>query len=207
VITIVDYGLGNVLAFANLYQRLNIDVSVAREPSELEGASKIILPGVGAFDHAIKRLNESNMRPTLERLVLEVGVPVLGVCVGMQMFARSSDEGALQGLGWIPGRVRALRSLSHFDRPLPHMGWNDVTPALRQPLFGELTNNRFYFLHSYFFECDQAEDIAATCSYGVDFACAVRRASIFGVQFHPEKSHRSGIELLRAFADLQHAPA
>jgi glutamine amidotransferase len=203
MIAIVDYGLGNVLAFANLYRRLNVDVAVARTPAELERAGKIILPGVGAYDHALERLEQSGMRATLDRLVLDDGVPVLGVCVGMQMLGSSSDEGSLHGLAWIEGRVRAFKSEPNFGLPLPHMGWNDVRPVADHPLFRRLPPGaRFYFLHSFFFACGRSEDSAAVCDYGGEFTCGVSHRNIHGVQFHPEKSHHNGMQLLRNFAEL-----
>lgn len=203
MIAIVDYGLGNVLAFANVYKRLNVDVVIARSPSELKKASKIVLPGVGAFDRAMEMLDRSNLRPPLEELALGSGVPVLGVCVGMQMLARSSDEGTRSGLGWIPGKVRAFKTIPGFDLPLPHMGWNDVRPRENEQLFRQMpSSTRFYFLHSYLFECDRPDDIAATATYGPEFGCAVRRGNLFGAQFHPEKSHGTGTQLLKNFADL-----
>ena len=202
MITIVDYGLGNILAFANLYKRLNIDVAVARSAAELAPATRIILPGVGAFDHAMERLEASGMRPTLEELVGKKKVPVLGICVGMQILASSSEEGTRGGLGWIPGRVRSFRSVPQAARlPLPHMGWNDVAPRTGGALFGGLEQDaRFYFLHTFFFECERADDVAARAAYGIDFACAVSAGHVHGVQFHPEKSHHYGSMLLKNFA-------
>jgi len=203
MIKIVDYGLGNILAFQNMYKRLNVDVSVARTAGELADASRIILPGVGAFDHAMELLDASGMRGTLDDLVLNRRVPVLGVCVGMQILARGSDEGQLAGLGWIDARVRGFASLKRDDLLLPHMGWNDVHPVTSTPLFeGLRPEGRFYFLHSYFFECAREEDVAARTTYGLDFACAVHAGNIYGVQFHPEKSHHFGAQLLKNFAEL-----
>lgn len=204
MIHVVDYGLGNVQAFLNTYQRLGIEAVRARTADELQGASKLVLPGVGAFDHAMELLDASGMRVRLESLVLQDKVPVLGICVGMQMLARGSDEGVRPGLGWVNGHVR------HFSKnpgsaalPMPHMGWNDVQPRTGSPLFEGLENDaRFYFLHSFFFECDEAADTAATASYGLEFACAVHRANVYGVQFHPEKSHHWGVALLNNFARL-----
>ncbi len=144
------------------------------------------------------------MRDALDELVLGKRVPVLGVCVGMQMLARGSDEGARAGLGWVDGRVRGFSSWEHaVDLPLPHMGWNDVRTANSSPLFvGLETDARFYFLHSFFFECDAAENVLASSTYGADFSCAVNRDNIYGVQFHPEKSHHFGTTLLKNFAEL-----
>ena len=202
MITIVDYGLGNIAAFTNVYKRMNLAVKVARSASELEDAERIILPGVGSFDHALDLLDASGMRDTLEHLVCGRRLPVVGVCVGMQILASGSDEGKREGLGWIPGRVRHFSAAPQArDLPLPHMGWNDVVPAAGQPLFHGLEDDpRFYFLHSYYFECESEAHVAATAGYGVEFSCAVRKDNVYGVQFHPEKSHHFGAALLRNFA-------
>ncbi len=204
MIAIVDYGLGNISAFSNVYKRMGIDATVASSSARLAGARKIILPGVGAFDHAIQLLDLSGMRPALNELVLDRKVPVLGVCVGMQMFADSSDEGKLPGLGWIPGRVRSLRSFPQAaGQPLPHMGWNDVCPLHPQGLFAGLEQPpRFYFLHSFVFDSTEESATSATCTYGAVFTCAVASGNVHGVQFHPEKSHQNGARLLRNFAEL-----
>ena len=202
MITIVDYGLGNVNAFMNVYRRLNIAARTASRAEDLQGAAKVILPGVGAFDHAMALLNQSGMRETLDDLVMQQQVPLLGVCVGMQMLGRDSEEGRLPGLGWIQGRVRSLSSMT-ASLPVPHMGWNDAEPAATEPLFDRLESPaRFYFLHSYYFDCDRPEDAIAMAEYGGRFACAVRARNVYGVQFHPEKSHHYGVQLLKNFAGL-----
>lgn len=204
MITIIDYGLGNIQAFVNVYRRLHIPVAVAQTAEQLEGASKLILPGVGAFDHAIERLDASGMRSTLETLVQQRKVPVLGICVGMQILANSSEEGRLAGLGWVPGCVRSFKSVPNLkDLPLPHMGWNDVASLNENPLFkGFEDEARFYFLHSFFFDCEQQQHRAAMSSYGLEFSCAVQAGNVYGVQFHPEKSHHFGVGLLKNFAEL-----
>lgn len=204
MIHVVDYGLGNVQAFLTMFKRLGFDAIRAKAASDLVGASKIILPGVGAFDHAIGLLDQSGMRPVLETLVLEDKVPVLGICVGMQIMGTSSEEGRLAGLGWVPGKVRSFYSNEQSAiLPLPHMGWNDVQPKLNLPIFSGLDSDaRFYFLHSYFFECDEPSHVAAVASYGIDFSCAISAGNIYGVQFHPEKSHHFGAQLLKNFAAL-----
>lgn len=204
MIAIIDYGLGNILAFVNMYKRLNIPVKVAKTPNDLAGATKLILPGVGAFDHAMELLQSAGMRAPLDEMVLRERVPVLGICVGMQILANGSDEGSKPGLGWIPGRVRAFRSDSRAaNMPLPHMGWNDVRPVNGHRLFRGLeVDARFYFLHSFFFECDHPDYATATASYGIDFACVVQSDNVYGVQFHPEKSHHFGAALLKNFAEL-----
>lgn len=203
MIRIIDYGLGNILAFQNMYKRLNIEVAIARGADDLRDATKLILPGVGAFDHAMELLNQSGMRATLDELVMKREMPVLGICVGMQILARSSDEGSAAGLGWIDAHVRNFSTLRRPDLVLPHMGWNDVAPVASSPLFGQLqTGARFYFLHSFYVDCEQAANVAAVSRYGIEFSCAVHKGNIFGVQFHPEKSHHFGSRLLQNFAEL-----
>ncbi len=204
MITIVDYGLGNIQAIANLYRRLGVSVTIASDPIGLAAAERLVLPGVGAFDWAMSRLDASGVRDVLERLVVEEKRPVLGICVGMQMLARRSDEGRAAGLGWIDADVRlfddaSVRPATH----LPHMGWNDVCPIQEDPLFAGLERQaRFYFLHSYYFDPRDRSDILAVCDYGGEFCCAVRRGNVMGVQFHPEKSHGWGIRLLKNFAEI-----
>lgn len=209
MIHIVDYGLGNVQAFANMYKRLGFEATRAKSAADLEGATRIILPGVGAFDHAMELLNQSGMRPALEELVIGRKVPVLGICVGMQILASSSEEGQSAGLAWVPGRVRSFRSVEESAQlPMPHMGWNDVLPAMDTPLFKGLeADSRFYFLHSFFFDCESREHALARASYGFDFSCAVSAGNVYGVQFHPEKSHHYGAALLKNFAELPYAQA
>lgn len=204
MIAIIDYGLGNVLAIHNVYKRLNVPVRVVRNANDLNGATRLILPGVGSFDHAMELLEQSGMRRRLDELVLGDGMPVLGICVGMQLLARSSDEGNFAGLGWIDGAVRKL----HAERPeislrLPHMGWNNVSPCGDSPLFAGLQRDaRFYFLHSYYFDCEHREHVLAEADYGGAFACAVRTNRVHGVQFHPEKSHEWGTRLLKNFCEV-----
>ena len=203
MIALVDYGLGNIQAFANIFRRLGLPVISARTSEELGGATKIVLPGVGAFDWAMRKLDESGMRQMLDDMVLRYRVDVLGVCVGMQMMARRSDEGELPGLGWIDAEVHRLPPRS-TDRelPLPHMGWNDAMPTSTDSLFRGMSAPRFYFLHSYYLVPAHAQDTLATTTYGISFASAVRAGNVYGTQFHPEKSHDWGVQLLRNFAEI-----
>jgi glutamine amidotransferase len=204
LIAIIDYGLGNVLAFQNVYKRLDIPAMIARSPTDLAVANRLILPGVGAFDHAMSLFEQSGMRGPVEEMVRRGGVPVLGVCVGMQILADGSEEGHLAGLGWIPGRVRKLEFNGALPTArLPHMGWNDVRPKGDSPLFRELqTEARFYFLHSYHFVPRSEKSVVAVTHYGIEIACAVGSENVYGVQFHPEKSHHFGSQLLKNFAEM-----
>ena len=204
MIAIINYGLGNIKAFGNVYNKLNIPFSIATKSEDLKNATKIILPGVGDFDWAMERLEKSGMRETLDELVLERHLPVLGICVGMQILAKSSEEGNLPGLGWIDAKVKKFdTALFKQKTKIPHMGWNDVKPVKNSGLFKDLeTNALFYFLHSYYFECHKNEDVLAVADYGGQFTCAAKAENIYGVQFHPEKSHQYGIQLLNNFANL-----
>lgn len=204
MIRIVDYGVGNIQAFLTMFKRLDIEAARAHTAEDLEGATRLVLPGVGAFDHAMGLLNQSGMRPRLEEMVLERQVPVIGICVGMQMLAGGSDEGELPGLNWIAGRVRALAGHPKSkDLPMPHMGWNDIQIKPENKLFDSFEPDpRFYFLHSYYFDAADKNDVAATAEYGHDLDCVVSKGHIHGVQCHPEKSHRFGAQLLKNFAVL-----
>ena len=203
MIAVIDYGLGNVQAFLNIYKRLNIPASAVRSAEELNRAEKIVLPGVGAFDWAMSRLDASGLHSCLDDLVMNHKVPVLGVCVGMQMLANRSSEGQLPGLGWVDAEVARFDSSSMQRRiALPHMGWNDVRPNSNHDLFREMSDLRFYFLHSYYFVANNANDVIASTDYGIEFCSAVQVGNVFGTQFHPEKSHHWGVQLLKNFAEM-----
>jgi len=176
---------------------------VVQTADELTGADKIILPGVGAFDWAMSKLDESGMRACLDHMVLERKRPVLGICVGMQMMACRSDEGILNGLGWINAEVKRFDE-THFQQKtrLPHMGWNEVVPTATDTLFRGLDNARFYFLHSYYCAPVDPTRILASTDYNGSFTSAMQAGHIYGVQFHPEKSHYWGMQLLKNFAEL-----
>ena len=204
MITIIDYGVGNINAFVNVYKRVNIPVKIAKNAADLDDAKKIILPGVGHFDHAMSELIKSGMREKLDELVIVQKVPVIGICVGMQMMGNSSDEGKLGGLKWIDATIKKFdeTKIKQVTR-LPHMGWNDVKPVVSHPLFEGLENEAlFYFLHSYYFKCNNLADILAVSEYGGEFTCAAHHDIVFGIQFHPEKSHSYGETLLHNFAKL-----
>lgn len=203
MIAIVDYGSGNVAAIANIYKRLGMPHVITGDPGKLADAERFVLPGVGAFDTTMRHLLESGIVKTLNEQVLAKGKKVLGICVGMQILADSSEEGTLAGLGWVPGRVRRIDSASVKAPKLPHMGWNSVAPEPGCPLFEGVDAQRgFYFLHSYYFDATGREHVAATVRYGREMTCAVSRGNVFGVQFHPEKSHANGVAIFRNFAAL-----
>ena len=206
-ISIVDYGVGNLNSVANMIRRAGADARIVRTPSEVRQAERLVLPGVGAFDACRRSLDKIAGLEMAIRHAVERGVPLLGICVGMQMLATSSEEGSLAGLNLVPGRVRRfdLKGTPAFQSlRVPHMGWCSVEPRGRSTLFnGELSElNRFYFVHSYHFECTNADDRAGVASHGHVFTAAVERGSVYGVQFHPEKSHRYGLMLFRNFAAL-----
>ena len=203
MITIIDYGCGNIKAFVNAFKRLNIEAKVAYTKEDINDATKIILPGVGAFDHVMQSFNKSGMRDIVEKKVLLEKVNVLGICAGMQILANSSDEGTEKGLAWIDGQVKLFDTEKiKYKTKLPHMGWNSIKPA-HNKLFDKINEDaRFYFVHSYYFECNNMENAIASTNYGCDFTSAVNKENIYGVQFHPEKSHQNGQQLLSNFVKL-----
>lgn len=204
MITIVDYGSGNIRAIGNIYERLNIEYKIAKTPEELKGSKNILLPGVGAFDETMEELNNSGLREVLDAEVLTNNAKILGICVGMQILAESSEEGVMSGLGYVKGRVKKLeKSLFKGNPKLPHMGWNSIMINKPNHILNDIDiNTGFYFLHSYYFDCDNKEDVLCTTEYGLNFASGINKDNIYGMQFHPEKSHRNGIILLRNFAQL-----
>lgn len=205
MIAIIDYGVGNIKAFGNIYKNLNIPFKIAKCVQDLDGITKIILPGVGAFDHAMMSLQHSGMRDRLDELVLEEKLPVIGICVGLQMLASSSEEGVLPGLDWIDGKVKKFDADKlTATMPLPHMGWNNINiVGTDNPLLKDLDQeSRYYFLHSYYIECKNKEDVIAYSEYGEGFASIINHKNIYGIQPHPEKSHNNGITLLKNFGEL-----
>jgi glutamine amidotransferase len=204
MIAIIDYGSGNIAAVANIYKQLKIPHIVTGVPSELSNADRYILPGVGSFDATMGYLKKSGMISVLEDQIIGQGKKVLGICVGMQILADSSEEGDLPGLGWIPGQVRKIDAALLFASPkLPHMGWNSIQPKGNAQMFEDVDVDRgFYFLHNYYFDAADANDVSATVQYGVNMPCAVARANVFGMQFHPEKSHSNGVAVFQNFAGI-----
>jgi glutamine amidotransferase len=202
MIAIVDYEIGNLAAIANMFSRLGVLCEITADPVKIENADKIILPGNGAFDACMQSLRATGLIPLLNEKVLTRKTPLLGICVGAQMLGYGSEEGTEAGLGWLDIEVKRFPALPDFR--VPHMGWCHVkNVSLDHPLFEKLNEDaRFYFVHSYYLDPANAEEVLLTANYGKDFAAAVGKDNIVGVQFHPEKSHRFGKKLLAQFAGL-----
>lgn len=201
MIGIINYGAGNVKAILNVYESLKIMAVVVRSKNELEECSGFILPGVGSFDYAMFKFNESGLIGPLRDLILGNKIPVLGICVGMQMLADSSEEGSLPGLGWISGSVKRLKRYEGVR--LPHMGWNEVRLMRKNLLMDGISDlERFYFLHSYYFDPAEKSHEILEVGHGGQFCCGVNKNEVYGVQFHPEKSHEQGVQLLKNFSKL-----
>lgn len=206
MIAIVDYGMGNIGSVANMLRKIGTECVVAGEPASLRGARKLVLPGVGAFDQGMTNLRERGLVELLNELVVERRIPILGICLGMQLLTRGSEEGTLPGLGWVAGQTVRFPG-THGGAPLrvPHMGWNTVRARPSSPLFAKWESGRptrFYFVHSYHVVCDEADVMSSEATYGSSFCASIEREHIFGVQFHPEKSHQFGMRLLRNYAEL-----
>ncbi len=205
-IAIIDYGVGNLNSVANMIKRSGAEVHFARNAADVQKAERLVLPGVGAFDTCRRALDQIDGLEKSIRGAVERGVPLLGICVGMQMLATSSEEGSLAGLDLVPGVVRRfdLGKLGSRNLRVPHMAWCPVQTFASSTLFkGDLSEiNRFYFVHSYYFECENTEDIAGVALHGHDFTAAVEKGNVYGVQFHPEKSHRYGLALFQNFSAL-----
>lgn len=204
MIGLIDYGVGNINAFLNIYKQLGVEARKVSNSDEISDFSKLILPGVGSFDDAMSRLNASGMREALEEAVKINKIPIIGICVGMQMLAEKSDEGKMSGLGWIKGTVKRFDpDTIPYTTKFPHMGWNNFTIMKDNPLVANFeTVASFYFLHSYYFDCQSEENVLAVTDYGIKFASAIHNENIYGIQCHPEKSHHDGVKLLQNFANL-----
>lgn len=203
MIAIVDYDMGNVASVANMLKRLGAPEAVlTRDPDVLGRAQKVILPGVGAFDKGMENLVGFGLLDALNEAALERRVPVLGICLGMHLLTRSSEEGKRSGLGWIDAHTMRFKFPEGSDLKIPHMGWNYVDAQRENPLISSKARGRFYFVHAYYVECNRREDTIGTARYGFDFASAINHDNVYGVQFHPEKSHRFGMALLESFVKL-----
>jgi len=204
MIAIVDYGMGNVGSVLNMFRKIGVSAVISRDPRVIADARALVLPGVGAFDHGMRRLQETGLIPLMERRVLENGIPILGICLGLQLLTLKSEEGGGSGLGWLQARTVRFRftASEHVGLKIPHMGWNDVRCRATSADWPSLAGQpRFYFVHSYHLECDHEENIVATAHYGYEIPAVVTRGNVSGTQFHPEKSHKYGMALLRDFAE------
>ncbi len=201
-VAIVDVGMGNAGSVANMLRKVGVEAERTAEPDRVASAERIVLPGVGSYDVALGRLHDAALVDVIVARSRE-GTPLLGICLGMQLLSDRSEEGEASGLGLVPGSVRRLPAEVGDQRlAVPHMGWNTVDVARPEPLFDELAEGaRYYFVHSYAFAPDDEGDVITRTLYGEPFVSAVRRGSVVGVQFHPEKSHRYGMELIRRFVE------
>ena len=205
MIAIVDYGLGNLGSIQNMLKKVGFNNSIiTNKASEIENADKIILPGVGAFDAGMEKINQSGLLQSLNKAVLEDKKPTLGICLGMQLLTKGSEEGVLPGLGWIDAYTHRFQfGEENAGLKVPHMGWNEVSVSKEHSLVKDLSiPARFYFVHSYYVKCQNKQDELLACHYGIDFTCAVQFENIMGVQFHAEKSHKFGMQLLKNFASI-----
>ncbi|MFA6980582.1 MAG: imidazole glycerol phosphate synthase subunit HisH [Ignavibacteriaceae bacterium] len=204
MIVIIDYGLGNLGSILNMLKRIGVDSIISNDKKLIENADKIILPGVGSFDSGMSNLKKAGLVNILERKVLVDKVPFLGICLGMQLITRKSEEGELNGLGWIDAETKKFDSTIQDKKMIiPHMGWNKVYPVSDCLLFNDMDNEmRFYFVHSYYVHCENKEEIAGETDYGSRFTSVIQKENIFATQFHPEKSHKYGLTLLKNFVGL-----
>ena len=205
MIGIINYGSGNIQAILNIYKRLNLEAFVANTAEDITKAEKLILPGVGAFDETMEKLVSSDLIETLNDLVLNNKIPVLGICVGMQVMAKKSEEGVRDGLGWFDAEVKKLNSSNKKGETvlLPHMGWNSIQQVRQNSLFSGIDPERgFYFVHSYHFVCNNKNDVLARTQYEDGITSAISKGNIFATQFHPEKSHFNGIQTFKNFSEL-----
>ena len=203
MIAIVDYGMGNLGSIANMLKKVGAQSTISSDPQIITAADKLVLPGVGAFDNGMRNLAQRGLAELLNAQVLQHKKPILGLCLGMQLFTRASEEGQLKGLGWINAQtVRFKFDQANADLKIPHMGWNTLRIHRLHPLLADLEKDaRFYFVHSYHLICNDPESALATTTYGYDFASVVAQDNILGAQFHPEKSHKFGMKLLKNFAE------
>ena len=201
MVIVINYGVGNLASVLNMLRKAGAVAKISSDPQEILEADKLLLPGVGHFDYGMKMLNQSGLRDTLDRFVLDLRRPVLGICLGAQILGLSSEEGNTPGLGWIDMRCRRLPLAPGFR--VPHMGWNQINLKRSSPLFANLdSDTRYYFVHSYYMECAEASNIIGTTHHGIEFTCAVQHRNMFGTQFHPEKSLGHGLAVMRAFAEM-----
>jgi glutamine amidotransferase len=203
MLAIINYGLGNLTSIRNMCRRIGVEAEITADPSVIESAGRLILPGVGHFRKGMENLHSSGLKRLLDRLVLEDKRPILGICLGAQLMTGHSEEGDTDGLGWVDADTIRFRDADLNGLKVPHMGWREVAVTADGPLWAGLPEEpRFYFVHSYHFEFRQPAEVTATALYGYEFACAFRKDNIYGTQFHPEKSHKFGMRVLENFAAI-----
>lgn len=205
MITIVDYGMGNLGSIKNMFKYIGVEATIESDVDKIKNASKILLPGVGSFDTAMKKINESDLKELLNEKALKEQVPVLGICLGMQLLTNSSEEGNLAGLGWIDAKTMSFKDRIDKKYRIPHMGWNIVNKSNDSLLnrgFEEFEETRFYFVHSYFVKVEEEKNSILKTNYGLEFDSAIQKDNIYGAQFHPEKSHKFGMKLFENFARI-----
>ncbi len=203
MIALIDYGMGNIASIQNMFKRIgNKNVILTKDAQEIDQAEKIILPGVGAFGNGMQNLHNSQLIDVLRKKAFEDKSPILGICLGMQLLTRGSEEGNMKGLGFLNADTKKFVFDDSSNLKVPHMGWNYLRQKKQSELINNHTKQKFYFVHSYYVKCDDAEDVIATCQHGIEFDCVVNHENIFGAQFHPEKSHKFGMELFDNFSKL-----
>lgn len=203
MIAIVDYGCGNLLSIANMIKKVGGESFITSDADKISSADKIILPGIGAFDTGMSQLNQMNFTEVLSRKALQEKVPVLGICLGMQLMTRRSDEGKLSGLSWFDAETLRFNFESNAALKIPLIGWKQVEQKKENPLFSKMYEHpKFYFVHSYYVKSNVTNDIIATSFYGTEYVSAIAKENLFGVQFHPEKSHKYGMTLIKNFVNL-----
>lgn len=204
MIVVVDYGVGNLGSILNMLRYLKIDAMISSKISEIESAEKLILPGVGAFDDGMKKLHDADIISTLQKKVMNQKTPILGICLGMQLFTKKSEEGTTQGLGWIDAETKRFRFNGlNTKLKIPHMGWNTVKFHDESNMYKGMDEEiRFYFVHWSYVQCHNPKNIITTTPYGIEFTSSLQSNNIYGVQFHPEKSHKFGMKLFKNFAEM-----
>ena len=203
MISVLDYGAGNVGSVIRMIERAGGVALRIATPEKVLTAKKLVIPGVGAFDHGMSQIVSRQLQPALNEVALNLRIPVLGICLGMQLMCKSSDEGGLRGMGWVDAEVKRFPPRETSGCRVPHMGWNTLEVVRQNPLLSnDGEEKRFYFVHSYFVRSNDSSDIIALTKYGEDFVSAFQRGNIYGLQFHPEKSHRFGLELITRFVEL-----
>lgn len=205
MVTIINYGMGNLGSIKNMFKYIGVEAIIESDIDKIAKASKILLPGVGSFDAAMKRINDSNLIEVLNEKALKEQIPILGICLGMQLMTKSSDEGNLRGLGWIDAKTLSFRNFLQSNVRVPHMGWNYVKISNTSLLTAELKEDeeaRFYFVHSYFVRVEDEKNSILKTNYGINFDSAIQKDNIYGAQFHPEKSHKFGMKIFENFARI-----